>query len=631
MTAKSFTVLIDIIARNSAAAGLSAVAAQVMGLNQHTVSATTNMRNLQAAIGGVGAVMLGSAMLKGLGALTKSGEVYLEQINQARTMGLSQLEIANLELAARQTSAKVMTTTYEQNLRAGRELLMVFNKQEDAFRYLPKLQAMASNIFVGSKASGKPISMDKATDMTYEAARALDLWNITQDSAKTMRVLDGMQKAGTAYGYKITPQDFYMSAKYMKGVTPEEEFITKRLPVLMSDLGASTAGVAVNQMNRVLVAGRSDHKTAKALQGLGLVSSDGIVLNNAGQIKGIKAGGVMGSDLAQTNQYAWFQKYFLPAMAKKGGFSLAALRNDNDPAHAAAVATAKLIINEAFGGNRNQLQAAMMYATQQGKFDRDARNMGRVQGISEQQLTNMRGSPALAREGMAAQWNNVKTALGLALAPATTQLMISFAQGLNKIAQAITAHPTVTKVLMWLAVGIAGLLVVLGGVAIVAAGIAAIAAIGLVPILVIVGIVTAIGAVIALIYAIDWAGTWAALKKGCGEFFSNIITWFKSLPARLWEGIKGGANAYGEALVAQGGGAGAPGVSVEAMRGFANPQRRTVAPALPHQTGAARMEKMSFSGDVVLDGNKVGYALGRGMPGGGSGFDPGLGNPFVTA
>ena len=631
MASKSFTVLIDIIARNSAAAGLSAVAAQVMGLNQHTVRATQNMRHLRGAIGGVAAVMVGGAMFKGIAALSKSGEGYLEQITQAKNMGLNQLEIAKLELAARQTSAKVITTTYEQNLRAGRELLMVFNRQEDAFRYLPQLQAMASNIFSGSKAAGKPISMDKATDMTYEAARALDLWNITQDSAKTMRVLDGMQKAGTAYGYKITPQDFYMSAKYMKGVTPGEEFITKRLPVLMSDLGASTAGVAVNQMNRVLVAGRSDHKTAKALQGLGLVSSDGIILNKAGQIKGIKAGGVMGSDLAQTDQYAWFQRYFLPAMAKKGGFSLDALRNDKDPGHAAALATAKLIINETFGGNRNQLQAAMMYATQQGKFDRDAGNMARVLGISDQQINNMRGSPALAREGMAAQWENVKTALGMAITPAVTELMISFAKGLNKVAQAIQAHPGVTKFLLLLAAGLAAVLVVLGGAALVAAGIAAVAAVGLGPILIVVGVVAGIAAVIAALYAIDWAGAWSALKKGCGEFFSNLLEWFKGLPRRLWEGVKNGGTAYGEMLVAQGGGMGTSGVSVEEMRRFANPPRRAVQPALPHQKTGVAGQRVSFTGDVHLDGNKVGHALGRAMPSGGSGFDPGLGNGFVTA
>ncbi len=554
---------------------LSAAATGFAGVNASAKTLTKNLNAMRVAAGAVSFVV-GAAMLKGIAGLSQASEGYLEQLTQAKNMGLSNLEIAKLEMAARQTSAKVMTTTMEQNLRAGRELLMVFNKQEDAFRYLPKLQAMASNIFVGSKAAGNPMSMDKATDQTYEAARALDLWNYTQKPDQAMRILDGMQKAATAYGYKVKPQDFYMAAKYMKGVVPGEEFITKRLPVLISDLGASTAGVAVNQMNRVLVAGRADHKTAEALVARGVVAQDGIVYNKAGQVKGIKAGGLVNAELAAVDQYAWFQKEYVPRMLKQIGVSFEDLYNQSPE----AVAKATQAINQDFGGNRNQLQAARMYVMQMAKFDRDARNMSRAKSIDGQTIENMKASPAFAREAVSAQWKNVKTALGTAIQPVVQQAMVNIAIGLNKLAMVIQAHPNITKAIMMIA-GAVGIFLTVAGVVLtivgVVAGVAAI--IGGAPVAIILGVIAGISAIVAAAFAVDWSKLWQSIKAAASAvrkavfgfvatlvksyvqfhaavikwgvdlwtaFFNGmkgliprIIDWFRGLPGAIWNGIKG--------------------------------------------------------------------------------------------
>src|SRR4051794_10078925 len=78
---------------------------------------------------GLSGALLGGAGFMGLMAVkgaVKPASEYVHQLELARAAGMSQLEIAQATAAAWATTGKVMTTTATENIKAVRELRMVF-------------------------------------------------------------------------------------------------------------------------------------------------------------------------------------------------------------------------------------------------------------------------------------------------------------------------------------------------------------------------------------------------------------------------------------------------------------------------------------------------------------------------
>ena len=91
------------------------------------------------------------------------------------------------------------------------------------------------------------------------------------------------------------------------------EFVGGVLPMMAEQMGGTGAGDALYMFGKHLLKGQTSNMAeADSMVRLGLQSED----NRDG--KNFRAGSIVGADTLKANPFEWFDKYFLPALAKKG-------------------------------------------------------------------------------------------------------------------------------------------------------------------------------------------------------------------------------------------------------------------------------------------------------------------------
>lgn len=241
-------------------------------------------------------------------------------------------------------------------------------------------------------------------------------------------------------------------------------------------------------------------------------------------------------------------------------------------------------------------------------------------------------------------WNTLMLQLGESILPLAITTLSALNEVLIPVAQWAADNPGIVQLIAGAIGGMGLVFTAIGGViTLVAAGLAA-AALG------ITGPILAIGAAVVAGAAVLGAGVawvighwdkivWAfynfgkqietaqtTLKEKFG-WFGELLAWgidkmFLGIPGiiRKWAG---GADRYDPSA--------GPVTTGDIARGLARGGNTPAAPPAPTSNKGGQAQKISLQADVHLDSNRVGYALGRGMPGGGSGFDRGLGNGFIAA
>ena len=401
---------------------------------------------------GMSGALLGGAGFMGLlaikGAIKPASE-YVHQLELARAAGMSQLEIAQATAAAWATTGKVMTTTATDNLKALRELRMVFGDTADAIKFLPQMQTIQSvldNVLHGTGGN--------AHDEAYTVAKALEMKGAVRNPAQFENAADLMTKAMIASGGKVAAQDFLSAFKYGRSATIgwDDRFTYGILPTLIQEMkssggsgGSGGPGNALMSAYAAVVGGTIPQKSLKVWQKLGLLDPSKIVWDKVGSAKGVGPGGILGSSAFQQDPYQWTQNYLVPALVKAGYDTEAKQRQ----------VLQYLFPNRTAGFIMSQM------ALQGWKFDRDQKLIGQASGLSAYDEMIKR-DPEMAMRALGAQWENLKTALGIGLVPILIPFLRNLTTAFNALAGFAQKHPTLTQGLMATFAGLS-LLATIGG------------------------------------------------------------------------------------------------------------------------------------------------------------------------
>lgn len=387
-----------------------------------------------------GRLMVGGALaatgLFGLSLIEKTipaARDYAHQIQQMNVAGMKQVEIAKAVKAAWGAASEVPTSGATENLKAIRELRMVFGDTQHAITNMPTVQKLQAILQNTSNGHGGNLA-----DQAYTVAKALEMRGATLSPQMFNQQSDMMTKAVIASGGKVTPQDFLNNIIYGRRAAYgwDNTFTYSILPTLIQEMkgggsgGARGPGNALMSAYAAVVGGVVPQKSLKVWSDLGLIDRSKVEWTKAGEMKGVRPGGITGADIFQANPYAWAQQVLVPAMQRKG---------ITDPAQI------RQTMQYLFPNRTASIMDQMV--TQAWKFQRDQRLINGAQGLSAY-ATLAKRDPFMAQQAMEAQWTNVKTQLGLVVLPMLIQGTIKLTAGLTALSNAMQKHPTLTKALV---------------------------------------------------------------------------------------------------------------------------------------------------------------------------------------
>jgi hypothetical protein len=228
-----------------------------------------------------------------------------------------------------------------------------------------------------------------------------------------------MAKALNVFGDTLRPTDYYEMFKYGRAATNalSDHFILSTAPTLAQELGGSSAGKALSSFYTQFVGGKMSNKAVEALSQYGLLDPDKVIKTTTGHVKGVKPGGIVGSEYLQpgrTDPYQWVNKVLLPALAKKAV---------TDPAQ----------IQEVIAAIASQTTTAQMmsiFATQQSRITKDAALVRGATGI-ESADKFQHNDPKVIAKSIGSQFDNILGNTAEPMMPAANAGMNWLASGLG--------------------------------------------------------------------------------------------------------------------------------------------------------------------------------------------------------
>jgi len=334
---------------------------------------------------------------------------------------------------------------------------MVFGSTEDAVGNL-ELMSKAQVVMQSLKGGA-------AGDQVFDMAKALEIKGVSMDPHHFDAMVDAMVKASVASGGRIAGADYLATDKYGRSATQgwDDRFMGLILPTLMQEMkggggggGSGSPGTALQSVFQAVVGGTMSNKAAEEFLNLHLLDPRKVIFTRTGNIKGIRPGGVSGSKEFQDNPYQWVQDVLMPALKAKGITSPDAMREE---------------ISHMFV-NRTAQQIMIMFATQQQRFEKDAKLISGAKGINAYDDL-IKNDPNAQMKAFTEAWDNLMTALGAPLVKTAYGMLMNITNTINSITAVAVAHPEAVKIIGEIGAAVGAFLVVAGSVAVGAAAISA--------------------------------------------------------------------------------------------------------------------------------------------------------------
>jgi TP901 family phage tail tape measure protein len=326
---------------------------------------------------------------------------------------------------------------------------MVFGDTADAIKFLPQMQtiqAVLDNVLHGTGGIG-------AKDVAFTAAKMLELRGASMNPEMFQQQADLITKAVIASGGKVTPQMLLQAQKYagIGGTSFNNDFMYGVLPTLVQELGGSSTGTSLTSMYRALVGGRMDKRSLAVWQRLGLADTTHADIGKDTAMLNPRA--IQGSDLFKSNPFRYVQEVLLPALRAHGIVSQA----DQSAA-----------IDQLFS-NRNAARIANILGTQGQRIMKDFDLISGA-GSTSAYSQMMKHDPEMGYRALGAQWENLKTSLGITLVPILIPFLRNVTSAFNSLAGFAERHPTLTQGLMVTFAGLSLMATIGGGLMIAGAG-----------------------------------------------------------------------------------------------------------------------------------------------------------------
>jgi hypothetical protein len=238
---------VSIALSNGVSPILAIIGKDLVGLNTSIKKIEQNFGGWAIAIGAVGALLAGGAIVHGLVAIAKHGGEVNHQLEMMKTAGMAFAETQDAKAQAMKTSGNVLTTTLSENLKHIRELRYAFGETGTAIAHLDEISksnAILNNIRGGGK------------DEVWELVKSLEMKGETYDPAMFSSYVNTMTRVVQATGGRVTPQDFMSTFKYGRTATLgwDEQFVGGALPRLMQSMKGGGSGGAGGPGNALMSA-----------------------------------------------------------------------------------------------------------------------------------------------------------------------------------------------------------------------------------------------------------------------------------------------------------------------------------------------------------------------------------------
>src|SRR5260370_289404 len=134
--AVDYKVGIEIFLAGAIQAQLAALSTRMLGLHTTAGHITGQFRQWATSIGGVAAIIGGSAIIGGIIKLGDHGKEVNHQLELMNIKGMTFAEIQQANAKAIAVTGTVLTTTYSENLKHIQELRYAFGGTDTALKYL---------------------------------------------------------------------------------------------------------------------------------------------------------------------------------------------------------------------------------------------------------------------------------------------------------------------------------------------------------------------------------------------------------------------------------------------------------------------------------------------------------------
>lgn len=470
---EDYTVSVKLKAINEISGTLGLVAKQFGMLDAKAITFQKTLQDIRSL--GVKMALTGGALaLPFVAAISKAKE-YQHQLALMNQAGMSHLEIVKATSAAWSSMRDVPTASATEMLSTISHLRMVLGSTAHAIAFAPiaaKTNAMLSSF------RGKP------SDEGYELAKALELRGAANNPVEMQKQANMMLQAIIASGGKLQASDFLTTFKYAKTAALgwSDEFTYTVLPTLMQEVkgkagGTGTAGTGLMSAFMEFMGGVMPQRTLGTWQKLGLLDPKKIVWTKTGSAKGLLPGAIIGGNEFGQNPRDWVNKILRPALVA-AGYTTRSQQMQELP---------YLFPNRTASAQMGQ------FLLQDWKFKRDIPLIQQAKGLSGYREL-LKTDPAAASLALQAQWTNLMTVLGRDVMPTLIYGTMKLVNIFEEMTTWMLKNRELTKSLVVGFAGLAAVLLTLGSIAVIAAGIAALAN----PIGLVVAGIVALGA--ALVY-----------------------------------------------------------------------------------------------------------------------------------
>ncbi|VTZ52182.1 conserved hypothetical protein [Methylocella tundrae] len=503
----------EVAVKLSAVNGLSPVIAtlsnELANLNARVKDVEGGWTRIKTVMAGAAAIWGSVELVKGLAHVASAGKELLNQQDQMERMGVSHLDTLKLTAEYYEKIAKAIpTSSADEYLKTVRELRGVTGTTDEAALLAGKALKMDALI---ASTTGKGES-GRGTEF-YKIMRSAEMKGIATNPEKLDAFTDTAYKFITAFGGKLTPQDFQTFAR--RGGTAwinADEKAMGPMAVMMADLGASTAGTVAMTLQQLQTGATTLSKQqAEVLAQAGLIDMSKTTKTGfgGGRLQ-LQPGAMVGAREHAGDLPGWIDDVVYPALMKM--------------AHGDESEFLQLLSKIA--PNRNASKAVEMWGAPgfRQQIDKDMRLAGEVKDQNAAYAGFTNNNPVGVEQAYNAQYKSMMEAIGAPLMQAAIPVMKNVTDMFSSIGNLANKNPETIKQigegLVVVAAGFAafgGAAVILGLASFAGAGAAAAG---------VAGIATAITALAAL----NWEGANRVLHA-VGDGLSWFVEKINNLPA----------------------------------------------------------------------------------------------------
>ncbi|POR46757.1 hypothetical protein B0G62_12273 [Paraburkholderia eburnea] len=405
----------------------------------------------------------GSMAVAGYAAKSTGQHVFAdlhESIDQAKkvqnergrigALGLGDEATKDAEKYAR--AMKLMGVSTSDNMTLMRDSMSIFADEHHAQMAMPVLAKMkfANEALFGGEEGHE--NEEKFMNML----KVIELRGGTKDEGTFKSEADKVQKVLSATGGRVGGDEwrnFIQTGKTAAKQMRQDAFYYQMEP-LIQEMGGHAAGTGVAAAYSNLMQGKTTVRAAKRMVELGIVDKKNVEFNKIGNVSRIKPGALIEGELYKASPFEWMEKVLLPKLKAKG------------------ITDQSKILDE-FGTIMTNGNGANLFATmylQRAQIHKSEKLNQGAYGID--QLHKMASGQTEGRELDAmAKMRDLQLEIGEHVAPLYNAALDKIRLTLGAIIDLAHKHSTTAKIVLSLVAALAAVLVVLGTLTIVLAGV----------------------------------------------------------------------------------------------------------------------------------------------------------------